>query len=55
MIELNASQKNWGLIDFINHYAKQGKQWYVYFLHFKEKYNLSITSALAITTDSKSP
>ena len=55
MIELNASQKNWGLIDFINHYAEQGKQWYVYFLHFQKKYDLSITSTLAITTDSKSP
>ena len=51
MVNLNASQKNWGLPDYVNHYAKQGKEWFLYFLDFMEKYKLNFTSAFAITTD----
>jgi len=55
MIELNASQKNWALIDYIKHYAEQWKEWFIYFLEFQKKYNLSITWTLSIITDAKSP
>jgi hypothetical protein len=53
MIELNASQKNWTLPNYINHYAKQWKEWFVYFLEFQKKYDLPITSAMALLTDTK--
>ena len=51
MISLNASQKNWGLPDYISHYSKQNIEWFVYFLEFQEKYNLPFTSTLALLTD----
>jgi len=50
MIWLNTTSKNWGLQDYIDHYAELGVKWYIYFKEFAKKYNLKLTVALVILT-----
>ena len=44
MIELNSTQKEWALTDYIDYYAEKGVEWYIMFNQFKKKYKLNQTS-----------
>jgi len=48
MIQLNCTQSNWTLEDYINSYAIQNIDCYRKLLKFQEKYDLSMSSAIAI-------
>jgi hypothetical protein len=48
MIQLNCTQSNWTLENYINSYAVQNIDCYRKLLKFQEKYDLSMSSAIAI-------
>jgi ribosomal protein L18E len=48
MIELNSTQSNWTLEDYVNSYASQNIDCYRKLLKFQEKYDLSLSSAITI-------
>ena len=54
MVQLNSTQKEWTLTDFIDFYASKWVEWFVYFNNFKEKYKLNQTWTIAILTGSSS-
>jgi hypothetical protein len=48
MILLNSTQSNWTLEDYVNSYASQNIDCYRKLLKFKEKYDLSLSSAITM-------
>lgn len=48
MIELNATQTNWALVDYINSYAAQNIDCYRKLLKFQEKYKLGMSNNILI-------
>lgn len=48
MIELNSTQTNWVLLDYINSYADQGVDCYRKLLKFQEKYKLGMSNCILI-------
>jgi hypothetical protein len=48
MIELNSTQTNWALIDYINSYASQNIDCYRKLLKFQEKYKLGISNNMVV-------
>jgi hypothetical protein len=48
MIHLNSTQSNWSLEDYVLSYANQNVDCYRKLLKFQEKYELSLSSAIAI-------
>jgi len=48
MIQLNSTQSNWLLEDYVNSYASQNIDCYRKLLKFQEKYELSLSSAITI-------
>jgi hypothetical protein len=48
MINLNSTQSNWTLEDYVNSYANQNVDCYRKLLKFKEKYDLSLSSAITL-------
>jgi len=48
MIQLNSTQSNWTLEDYVNSYASQNIDCYRKLLKFKEKYDLNLSSAITI-------
>jgi hypothetical protein len=48
MILLNSTQSNWTLEDYVNSYAQQNIDCYRKLLKFKEKYDLSLSSAITM-------
>jgi hypothetical protein len=48
MIQLNSTQSNWSLEDYVNSYASQNVDCYIKLLKFQEKYDLSLSSAITI-------
>ena len=45
---LNANTKNWGLVDYVESFAKNGNTDYVYFLEFMEKYKFNFSMCCAV-------
>lgn len=48
MIQLNSTQSNWSLEDYVNSYASQNVDCYRRLLKFQEKYDLNLSSAITI-------
>lgn len=48
MIELNSTQTNWALLDYINSYADQGIDCYRKLLKFQEKYKLGMSNSIMV-------
>lgn len=48
MIQLNSTQSNWSLEDYVNSYASQNIDCYRKLLKFKDKYDLTLSSAITI-------
>jgi hypothetical protein len=48
MIELNSTQSNWALEDYVNSYATQNIDCYRKLLKFQEKYDLSLSAAITV-------
>lgn len=51
MIELNSTQTNWELLDYINSYADQGIDCYRKLLKFQEKYKLGMSNSIFVYLD----
>lgn len=48
MIQLNSTQSNWTLEDYVNSYASQSIDCYRKLLKFQEKYDLNLSAAITI-------
>jgi hypothetical protein len=48
MIDLNSTQTNWALLDYIQSYANQSIDCYRKLLKFEEKYNLGMSNTISI-------
>jgi hypothetical protein len=48
MIELNSTQTNWALIDYINSYANQNVDCYRKLLKFQDKYKLGMSNSIVV-------
>jgi hypothetical protein len=53
MIELNSTQTNWTLTDYIKSYASLHVDCYRKLLKFQEKYNLGMSTTIALCIDNK--
>jgi hypothetical protein len=51
MVALNMNQQIWRLEDYVNSYAAQGRECYIYISNFENKYKLGISNSLLLCTD----